>query len=340
MNCKMKNNKRKEVSDMKIFVYSMKDYEAGYFEYFQKKYQVECKTTSQDPSLDNLEWARGFDGVDIITTKTDAVIIEKLHELGVKYIATRTIGYDHVDVKKAHELGMRVTNLSYSPSSVADYTIMLMLMGCRKMDYILSRARLQDFTLNGKMGIELSKCTIGVIGTGRIGRTVIEHLSGFGCKILAYDIYESEEVKKHATYTDLNTLYKESDIVTLHAPATNENYHMLNDEAFARMKDGVMIINCARGSLIDTQALIRGLDSKKIGFAGLDVIENEFDLYYYNRMGEPLANHDLYLLSSYPNVIVSPHTAFFTNEAVSNMVENSIKGLLCFENGEENPFEV
>lgn len=325
---------------MKTFVYSVMDYEIKYFEHFMKQYQVEYKYTTQNPTLDNLEMVKGFDSVNLITTKTDAPILEKMHELGIKYIVTRTIGYDHIDVKKAHELGMRVSNVTYSPASVANYTIMLMLMGCRKIENILSRSKLQDYSLKGKMGMELSKCTVGVIGTGRIGRTVIKHLSGFGCRILAYDIYPNEEVKKYAEYTDLNTIYKEADIITLHAPATKDSLHMLNDDTFAQMKDGVMIINCARGSLIDTPALVRALDSNKVGFAGLDVIEDEFGLYYYNRMGETLGKHDLYLLSSYPNVIVSPHTAFFTGEAVSNMIENSILGLLQFERGEENQFEI
>ncbi len=324
---------------MKVFVYSMMDYEMRYFEYFAEKYQIEYQYTSQKPDLDNLDLAKGFDAVDLITTKTDAPIIEKLHELGVKYIATRTIGYDHIDIKRAKELGMRVTNVTYSPDSVADYTIMLMLMGCRKIEYILSRAKLQDYTLTGKMGKELSKCTVGVIGTGRIGRTLIEHLKGFGCKILAYDIHPVKEVEELAEYVKLETIYQEADIISLHAPAMDSNFHMLNDDAFAQMKDGVMIINCARGSLIDTKALIRALNSNKVGFAGLDVIEDEFGLYYYNRMGEPLANQDLYSLSSYPNVIISPHTAFFTDEAVSNMVENSILGLLQFKRGEENIYE-
>lgn len=325
---------------MKIFVYSMMDYEKKYFEKFMEKYQIEYQYTTEGPSLDNLDMVKGFDAVDLITTKTDAPIIERMHELGVKYISTRSIGYDHIDVKRAYELGMGVAHVMYSPNSVADYTIMLMLMGCRKIDYILSRAKVQDYSLTGKMGVEIQNLTVGVIGTGRIGRTVIKHLQGFGCRILAYDIYPSEEVKNYAQYTDLETIYRESDIITLHAPATEDNFHMLNDETFARMKDGIMIINCARGALIDTQALIRALDSKKVGFAGLDVIEDEFGLYYFNRMGEPLANHDMYLLSSYPNVVVCPHTAFYTDEAVSNMVENSIRGLIGFEKEEENIYEV
>jgi D-lactate dehydrogenase len=266
----------------------------------------------------------GYDVVDIITTVINRDMIDKWHDLGVKCIATRTIGYDHIDSEYAKSVGMGVVNITYSPASVADYTVMMILMGCRRIKHIMERASVQDFSLKGKIGIELHNATVGIIGTGRIGKTVINELSGFGCKIIAYDIYESDEVKKKATYVSLDELYKNSDIISLHAPATEDNYHMINKTAIDKMKTGVMIINCARGSLIDTQALIDGVESGKVGFAGLDVIEQESGLYYFNRMGEPLNNPQLAILKSYSNVIVTPHTAFYTDEAVANMVENSI----------------
>ena len=225
---------------------------------------------------------------------------------GLKCIATRTIGYDHIDVEYAKELGLGVIHISYSPNSVADYTIMMMLMGCRKMKHIMERAAIQDYTLKGKLGQELPDCTVGIIGTGRIGRTVIRHLSGFGCKMLAYDLYENDEVKQYAQYTDLETLYKECDIITLHAPATEDNYHMIGTDAIAKMKQDVIIINCARGALIDTDALIDGIESGKVGFAGLDVVEHESGLYYFDRMGEPLHNPRLAILRSYSNVVCQP----------------------------------
>ena len=165
--------------------------------------------------------------------------------------------------------------------------------------------------------------TVGIIGTGKIGKTVIKHLSGFGCKILAYDIYESDEVRQYAQYTDLDTIYRECDIISLD-----------------KMKQGVILINCARGSLVDTQALIDGIESGKVGFAGLDVVEHESGLYYFNRMGEPLNNPQLAILRSYSNVVVTPHTAFYTQEAVSDMVENSIICARAYINGEKTPYEV
>ena len=290
--------------------------------------------------MDNLEKAKGYDVVNIITTVINKEMIDKWHELGVKCIATRTIGFDHIDCAYAKEKGMGVIHITYSPATVADYTIMLMLMGCRKIQYIMQRAQIQDYTLQGKIGRELPGMTVGIIGTGKIGKTVIKYLSGFGCKILAYDIYESDEVRQYAQYTDLDTIYRECDIISLHAPATDDNYHMINHEVMDKMKQGVILINCARGSLVDTQALIDGIESGKVGFAGLDVVEHESGLYYFNRMGEPLNNPQLAILRSYSNVVVTPHTAFYTQEAVSDMVENSIVCARAYINGEKTPYEV
>jgi D-lactate dehydrogenase len=235
---------------------------------------------------------------------------------------------------------MRVSSISYSPDSVANYAIMLMLMACRNISHIIRRAQLQDYTLRGKIGRELSRSTVGVVGTGRIGRTVIEHLSRFGCRLLAYDAFPSEDVRQHAEYVSLDTLLSQSDIITLHAPLNDSTCHLINRDAISKMKEGVIIVNTARGALIDTDALIEGLDSRRVGFAALDVLEDETGLYYFNRMNDVIGNHHLALLSAYPNVILTPHTAFYTDEAVSNMVENSILSLLSFEAGGASPFEV
>ncbi|MCD7842585.1 MAG: D-isomer specific 2-hydroxyacid dehydrogenase family protein [Lachnospiraceae bacterium] len=326
---------------MKLYVYSMREFdELPCFEKFCKKYGIEYDYTTETPCLENLDYCRGYEVVDIITTVIDRPMLDRFHELGVRCLATRTIGYDHIDTVYAKQLGIGVIHISYSPNSVADYTIMMMLIGCRKLPHIMERAAVQDYTLKGKLGREIQDCTVGIVGTGRIGKTVIRHLSGFGCKMLAYDIYESDEVREYAQYVDLDTIYRECDIITLHAPATDDNYHMINAQAIEKMKQDVILINCARGALVDTDALIDGIESGKIGFAGLDVVEHESGLYYFNRMGEPLHNPKLAILRSYSNVLVSPHTAFYTDEAVANMAENSILGAMKFMNGEETPFLV
>jgi len=230
--------------------------------------------------------------------------------------------------------------VTYSPNSVADYTIMLILMAVRKVKLIMERSNVQDFSLRGIQGKELPNLTIGVVGTGKIGRTVIKHLSGFGCKILAHDIYENDEVKSNAKYVDLENLFKYSDIITLHMPATDDNYHIINKKAIKLMKDGVFIINTARGSLINTNDLIHGIESKKIGGAALDVIEQESNIYYSDLKGEALKNRNLAILKSFPNVIITPHAAFYTDQAVSDMIENSIKSCILFSENKENPWEI
>lgn len=296
---------------------------------------MEYGYTQETPCLENTNLAEGYDAIDIITTVIDRPMIDRYKAMGIKCIATRTIGFDHIDKEYAEQQGIAVINVTYSPSSVADYTVMMMLMGLRKIKHIMKRDEVQDFTLKGKLAKELPSCTVGVIGTGRIGETVIRNLSGFGCKILAYDLYQKDSVRKYAEYADLHRLYKECDIITLHVPLTDDNYHMINADAIAKMKDGVGIVNCARGALVDSGALIDAIEEEKIGFACLDVVEHESGLYYFNRMGEPLNNPELAILRSYSNVIVTSHMAFYTDRAVADMAENSILGAKrCLEEAE------
>lgn len=326
---------------MKIFVYSYREFdEAEFFQKFSKEYGVELGICKDAPTLENVHLAEGYEYLSIITTKIDAQLVERFHELGVKMISTRTIGFDHIDLQAAKKFGMSVSNVSYSPECVADYTLMLMLMAIRKMKRIMQRAEINDFSLPGIQGGELHNFTVGVLGTGRIGRAVIRDLSGFGCRIYAYDAYENEEVKKYAQYADLDTIYKECDLLTLHMPLEAENAHLLDAAAFAKMKDGVVIINTARGGLIDTKALIDALENEKVGAVGLDVIEDEFGMYYYDRKSDILSKKDLYILRGFPNVIVTPHMAFYTDQAVSDMVKNSLLSCILHSEGKEDPWKV
>lgn len=326
---------------MKLFVYSMRDFdELPFFQKFCEKYGVEFGYTEQTPCLENTHLAEGYDAIDIITTQISHEMIDRFAEMGIRCIATRTIGYDHVDGEYARSKGITLTNVEYSPASVADYTIMMILMGLRKIKHIMMRSDVQDFTLKGKLAKELPDCTVGVIGTGRIGSTVVRNLSGFGCRVICYDVVKNPEVEKYAQYVELERLYAESDIITLHAPLTEGNYHMIDGRTFDMMKEGVGIVNCARGPLIDSDALIENIESGKVGFACLDVVEHEFNLYYFNRMGEPLNNPRLAILRSYSNVIVTPHMAFYTDEAVANMAENSIIGAKSAIEGTDGRFRV
>ncbi len=265
---------------------------------------------------------------------------------------TRTIGYDHIDIEAAKRLGITVANAPYGPHGVADYAVMLILMSIRKMKRIIERTNIQDYTLRGAQGRELKDMTVGVIGTGRIGRTVIRNLSGFGAKLLAYDLMENEEVKEYAEYVALEEIWQQADVITLHAPLTNDSFHMIGKDTISKLKDGVVVINTARGALIDSEALIEGIESGKIGAAGLDVVEDEFDLYYYDRKSDVLHNRELAVLRGFPNVTVTHHMAFYTDECVKTVVRDSLEGCRIFMEGKgksagqpgegqkKNPWEV
>ena len=325
---------------MKIFIYNLRDFdEKFFFDKLADEYGYEYTGYAGYQSVENIPMVKGHEAVSILASECTDEMLEAFAANGVKYLLTRSIGTDHINLKKCKELGIRVGRSQYSPDSVANYAIMLMLMVCRRFAHIEKRVEVQDFSFKGKMGRELSECTIGVIGTGRIGKTVVKHLSGFGCKILAYDIYPSDEVRKYAEYVSLEDLIANSDIITLHAPATADNYHLIDADAIARMKDGVMIINAARGTLVDTNALIDGIESGKVGGAALDVLEDEAGLYFLNRSGEVLSNRQMAILKSFPNVIISPHTAFYTDSAVSQMCRCVFESVRAFEAGEENPVE-
>ncbi len=327
---------------MKVFVYSYRTFDEDvYFQKFSKEYGIELGICHQGPSMENAHLAEGYDYISILTSKMDAELIKRFWDLGVKMISTRTIGYDHIDLAAVRACGMKVSNVTYSPECVADYTMLLILMSIRKMKRILHRAEINDFSLPGIQGGELHNFTVGVIGTGKIGQAVIRDLSGFGCKIYAYDVYQSENVKKYAKYVKtVEEIYQRCDLITLHMPLFEDNFHLINENAIAQMRDGVVLINTARGALIDTKALIRGLECGKVGAAGLDVIEDEFGLYYKDLKAESLSKHDLFILRGFPNVVVTPHMAFYTDQAVSDMVKHSLLSCCLNERGEENPWEV
>lgn len=327
---------------MKVTVYSCRSFdEKELFEKYGRELGIELVLCPEAPDKDNAVLAKGSKCIDILTTKMPEELLGVFADYGVKYITTRTIGYDHIDVKAAGKLGMTVANAPYGPCGVADYAVMMILMTIRKMKRIMERTNIQDYTLKGIQGKELKDLTVGVIGTGRIGRTVLKNLSGFGCRRIAYDLYENEEVKAAGiTYVALEEMWQQADVITLHAPLTDENYHMIDAKAISKMKDGVMIINTARGGLIDSQALISGIEGGKIGGAGLDVVENEFDLYYYDRKSDILNNRELAVLRSFPNVTVSHHMAFYTDDCVETVVRDSLLGCKCFAEGKENPWEV
>lgn len=314
---------------MKIAAYSYRDFDEGlFFEKFSKQYGVEIVPIREKQTVENAVLAKGCDGVSIVTQEATRDIIKIWAENGVKHLSTRTIGFDHIDLEAAKEFGLKVSNVTYSTGSVADYTVMLILMALRRMKSIIKRAEGMDYGLVGNIGRQLGDLTVGVVGTGKIGTHVLRNLTGFGCKLLAYDPYKNAEAEKIADYVSLEELFKKSDVITFHTPANPESFHMVNAETLKIMKDGVVIINTARGSIIDTPAFIDALESGKVSAAGLDVIENELGIFYGDYKYQNVKNREMSILKDFPNVLMLPHMAFYTENAISDMVEHSIQHIL------------
>ena len=323
---------------MKLFVYAMRDFdELGYFTDLCREHGIELAYSADHCTLETADLAAGCDAVSLTTNApVDRALVARLKELGVRAIATRSIGVDHIDLDACRELGMRVSHAAYDPDSVANYAIMLAMMCLRRVPQTIDRARVQDYTLEGKLGRDISNCTVGVVGTGSIGGTAARHLHGFGCNLLAFDPYPNPAVEGIATYVGLDELLANSDVVTLHAPATKENHHMIDERALGLMKDGAVLVNTARGALVDTEALIAALESGKLAGAALDVLEHEDGLYYLDRKGEVIPNRQLAILRSFPNVILTPHAAFYTDIDVYQMAESAVLGAEALLNGEES----
>lgn len=316
-----------------ITIYGCKQDEAVLFREMAPRFGVMPTITEAAVSEANIELAFGNRCVSVghKTQITDDILLS-LRQAGVTYISTRSIGYNHINVKYAESVGISVENVAYSPDSVADYTLMLMLMAVRNAKSVISRANIHDYRLNDVLGKELRDLTIGVIGTGRIGAAVIDRLWGFGCQKLAYDI----RPRTSADYVPLDELLQQSDVVTLHAPLNADTHHLLNRRRIEQMKHGAFIINTGRGSLLDTEALISALESGRLGGAALDVLEGEEGIFYADCRNEPIESEPLSRLQRLPNVLISPHTAYYTDHALSDAVQNSITNCLKFESGHQH----
>jgi D-specific alpha-keto acid dehydrogenase len=254
-------------------------------------------------------------------------ILLALGRAGVKYVSTRSVGYNHIDMQRAECLGISIETVAYSPDSVADYTLMLMLMAVRNIKSTVSRVQVHDYRLNDARGKELRDLTVGVIGTGRIGRAVMDRLRGFGCRVLACD----SRPNTSADYVALDHLLQQSDVVTLHTPLKADTYHLLDRQRIERMRSGALVVNTGRGSLIDTEALLPALESGRLGGAALDVLEGEEGIFYFDHSQRSIENQLLERLQKLPNVLITPHTAYYTDHALRDTVENTLTNCLQFE---------
>ena len=326
---------------MKILAYAARPDEMKGFHQFEKELGLEITYVTQNLSYENAHLAQGFKGVTILgNCCATKAVLQLLAQQGVQFLASRSAGYNNIDLIAAKELGIRVSNATYSPNSVAEFAVMLMLMLNRRVSTALRRYGCDDYSLQGLIGKELRNQTIGVIGTGRIGQTVIKNLSGFGCEILAYDVKPSKELSSYATYVSLEELLHQSDIITLHAPLIDSNYHLINERTIAQMKPGVQLINTARGELINTIDLITNLESGHIGGVALDVLEGESGIFHSDCRVKGITHHELAILKQKNNVMLTNHYAFYTEQAVFDMVECGLKSLVQFMSIHESDWEI
>ncbi len=321
---------------MKITFFSAKPYDRESFQQANAEFGFEMVYHETHLGPHSVNMIEETDAVcTFVNDKLHAGVLEVLAAKGVKSIALRCAGFNNLDVEAAKALGLKVCRVpAYSPEAVAEHALAMILTLNRKTHKAYNRVREQNFSLNGLMGFNLTGKTIGIIGTGNIGQAFARILSGFGCKIIAYDVVENEPLKAAGVrYLPLADVFAQSDIVSLHCPLLAATKHLINAESLKRMKKGVMIINTSRGGLIDTAAVLEALRAKHIGYLGIDVYEQEEKLFFRDLSQTILDDDAIQLLTSFPNVLVTGHQAFFTQEALKEIAETTLNNLSNLQNG-------
>ncbi len=316
---------------MKFAFFDAKPYDKPSFNKYGEEYGVKFKYFETKLNEDTVELAQGYDGVCVFVNDTvNEAVIDRLCEMGIKAIALRCAGFNNVDIKHAEGKIPVVRVPAYSPYAVAEHAMAMLLTHVRNTHKAYIRTKGYNFSLNGLCGFDLHGKTVGVVGTGKIGRIFIDICRGFGMRVLAYDKFRKND--DDTEYTTLENLLKSSDIISLHCPLTDETYHMINETSLRTMKNGVIIINTSRGALINTHDLIDGIKSKKIGGACLDVYEEEADVFYEDNSDDIIDDDTLAILLSLPNVLVTSHQAFLTEEALANIAETTVQNIQDFFN--------
>jgi D-lactate dehydrogenase len=317
-----------------VALFSSQKYEHASFDACLNN-QTRIKLTRFEQSLDakSAILSQGFDAVCVFVNDiVDKTVIDQLAQFGVKCILLRCAGFNNVDLAAAHAHNIKVCRVpAYSPEAVAEHCVALMLTLNRKTHKAYNRIREDNFDLNGLLGFNLFKKTIGIIGCGKIGLALVNILNGFGANVLVCDPYA---VPGNYTICDLDTLLSQSDVISLHCPLTEQTHHMINEHAFAKMKQGVMLINTSRGALVDSKACIGALKTKKLGYLGLDVYEQESELFFKDRSDEIMQDDVFSRLVSFPNVLVTGHQGFFTKEALSEIAQITVNNALEFANNQ------
>lgn len=324
---------------MKIAFFDTKPYDKPSFNKYGDEYGVTFKYFETKLNEDTVDLANGYDGVCIfVNDSVNSVVIDRLSEMGVRVLALRCAGFNNVDIKHAFGKIHVLRVPAYSPYAVAEHTMALLLTSIRRIHKAYIRSRDFNFSLSGLTGFDLYGKTVGVIGTGRIGRVFIDICRGFGMKVIAYDKYPVKD--SDINYVDLDTLFANSDIISLHCPLTDETDHIIDETALDKCKRGVVLLNTSRGALVDAEALLAAIKSRKVGAACLDVYEEESDLFFEDNSGHILEDDTLARLISMPNVIVTSHQAFLTEEALENIAETTVKNIVGFFETNQCPNEI
>lgn len=328
---------------MKIAFFDTKPYDKTYFEKYAKQGEVAFKFFEAKLNEDTVELCRGFDGACVFVNDTvSAPVIDRLSELGVRILALRCAGFNNVDMKHAFGRIHVLRVPAYSPYAVAEHAMALLLTSVRRIHKAYIRSKEFNFSLSGLTGFDLYGKTVGVVGTGKIGRIFIDICRGFKMKVLAYDKYPSAELKdkEGVTYVDMDRLLRESDVISLHCPLTEETYHLIDGPAIEKAKKGFVLINTSRGALVDSEALLAGIKSRKVGAACLDVYEEEADLFFEDNSGHIMEDDLLARLISMPNVIVTSHQAFLTEEALDSIASTTVDNIIVFSKTGQCPNEL
>lgn len=313
---------------IKLFAYEVRPDEAAAFDRLEKALDIQIGRTEKNLTAQTLNLSAGCQGVTTLGRSIlDRELLWKLKQAGITALSTRTVGTNHIDLNAAKELGISICNTNYGAECVADYTVMLLLICLRNYKPALWRMQVNDYSLSGLQGRQIRSLTVGVVGTGRIGTQVMRNLSGFGCRFLCCDPHPNPEARKLGTYVSQDEIWAQCDVITFHAPLTDENYHMVNRDTLAKMKDGVVLINTARGELMDVEALIEAVENRKIGKLAMDVFDEEQGIYHENLRDSIIKNRSMAYLRQFPNVVMTPHIAFYTEEAVQSMVEGGVRGI-------------
>ena len=324
---------------MKVAVFSTKKYDETFLSKVNKEYGHELLFLETSLGPKTVTLAQGARGVCVfVNDKIDKEVIDCLLEENVEMIALRNAGFNNVNVAYALEKGIKIFRVpAYSPHAVAEHAVALILTLNRKTHKAYNRVRESNFSLEKLLGFDLNGKTVGVIGTGKIGAAFCSVIKGFGTRVIAFDKYESDQLKAEGVeYMNLDQLFSESDIISLHCPLTPETHHIINDNSVENMKDGVMIINTSRGALIDTKSVIRGLKRQKIAYLGIDVYEQEESLFFQDLSETVIQDDEISRLMSFPNVLITAHQAFFTENALSQIAHTTLKNITDFEAGNDN----